>query len=242
MRPRSISLNFLAKFNVAARYNAWTDDDKAAFLTTALIGQAANLLFQYEGATYDEIIGKLRGYFGSAYQLKKYRLELKSRKKKTTETYHELALDVERITTMAYPDINSAQRDVLATDAFTEAVENTTVKYLLLEKEPATLREAATMATNLEFLYKSKEQARDHVRPRQVWTTQADPSTQQQSQKPSSWTPTQKKQQEDKGSGVSIQDTSAAAIADLIRQATDLLVTLSNIPGEPKKNPPYDFC
>ena len=77
---------FLAQFEDIAKYNNWTKKDMAAHIKAALKGGARNLLWESTGATNDEVVDKLRRRYGSSELQEKFRVELKSRKRKDDES------------------------------------------------------------------------------------------------------------------------------------------------------------
>lgn len=113
----------MSKFNIAAKYNGWDRRDRAAFLKLSLVGQPAKLIRQLEDATYAEVLQKLKTHFGGSDLLKQHRLDLKTRKKKASESWNELAFEIERITSQAYPGLDDGQRDSIALDAFVDAID-----------------------------------------------------------------------------------------------------------------------
>jgi len=76
---------FLAKFESCAEYNGWNSRDKAAHLKSALTGNAATLLQGNAKATYAEVIVLLQRRYGNSQQHEKFKLELKSRRRKPDE-------------------------------------------------------------------------------------------------------------------------------------------------------------
>ena len=85
---------FLIKFKDAAKFNGWDSKSKASYLKACLIGDAGYLLWETEGKSYDEIIDKLRGRYGSKGQQEKFRVELKCRRRRPDETLQALACDL----------------------------------------------------------------------------------------------------------------------------------------------------
>ena len=77
---------FLSRFECAAKYNGWNALDKSAHLKTCLVGAAEHLVWSAEEDTYDEMKQKLRYGFGAEEQQEKFRLELRYRRRKPTET------------------------------------------------------------------------------------------------------------------------------------------------------------
>jgi len=163
------------KFNAAARYNGWTEADKCAHLKTSLTGAAAALLWQLEDASFGEIIDKLTAHYGS-----KEVLELKCYRRKISESLQEVAAELERLSALAYPGAMILMPDILAVDAFIEALDNTALKYKLQEREPSSLRDTLVTAMKLESLMLARDSAKDQVR-RPLRAAKADVSSVQTS-------------------------------------------------------------
>ena len=56
---------FLVKFENCASFNRWTEKEKLAHLWTSLQKEAAQLLWDAQGLSYDELVNRLRKRFGS---------------------------------------------------------------------------------------------------------------------------------------------------------------------------------
>ena len=148
---------FLVKFDTCAKYNGWNSEDKAAHLKTALAGGAGALLWDLHDAAYEDIVEKLRQRYGTREQQEKFRTELKYRRRKPGESLQELAQDVERITTLAYPTAGPPMRDILGKDAFIDSLNSPGLEYKVREREPHSFSAAVTSAMKLEVLHKSLE-------------------------------------------------------------------------------------
>jgi len=98
---------FLVKFEEAAAYNGWGVDDKLGHLYCSLTGPAEDLLFSTKGITYAELTERLRQRYGTRQQQEKFRLELKFKRKKSTESLQELDGAVEKLTRLACRRVNS---------------------------------------------------------------------------------------------------------------------------------------
>ena len=171
---------FLVKFETAARYNNWTDSDKVAYLKTSLVGGADALLWQTEDTTYQELVDKLRSRYGTREQHEKFRVELRCRKRKQGEGLQELAQDIERLTTLAYPTAMPDMKDILARDAFIEALNDDSLMFKIREREPTSLREALVTCMKLETLMQSHWQQREQHKFRQVRAAQTDTKSHRQ--------------------------------------------------------------
>jgi len=88
---------FLSKFECVAKYNGWNALDKSVHLKTCLVGAAEHLVWNVEEDTYEDMKQKLRYRFGAEEQQEKFLLELRYRRRKTTETLQELATGVEKL-------------------------------------------------------------------------------------------------------------------------------------------------
>jgi len=68
------------------------------------------------------MIKVLKERFGEANQSDKYRLELKSRRRRPNETLRSLYLDTRRLTALALPDHEHRARETMACDYFIDAL------------------------------------------------------------------------------------------------------------------------
>jgi len=144
---------FLAQFENCARYNGWSEHDKAAFLHTSLSGQAGQLLWvggRLATASYEQIVSKLEQRFGAENQEEKFEIELRGRRRLKKETLQELAQDIRRLTTLAYPNDTSRTVERIAKDAFLTALGDSELELKLREREPRDLDSAFRMAMRLE--------------------------------------------------------------------------------------------
>jgi len=104
------------------------------------------------------------------------RLELRSRRRKSGEKAQELAQDIEYLVALAYPEAGADTRDVLAREAFIEALGDPGVAYKIREKGPYSLQEAVIAAMKLEVLRDTRVQHREYAKPRQIRNVQANRS------------------------------------------------------------------
>ena len=165
---------FLAKFNSCALYNGWDAEDKSAHLRASLVGGAGNLMWQNSEATYDELVEKLRSRYGSREQQEKFRVQLRHRKRKENESLQELAEDIERLVTLAFPKVDANTRDTLGSEAFINSLDNPALIFKVREKEPERLNEAVTLATKLEVLHNTCKMEKETQKMRHARGTQAD--------------------------------------------------------------------
>lgn len=159
---------FLAKFETAAEYNGWNKADKTAHLRNLLTGKAELLLWTLDRPVYEDIITRLKRRFGSEEQQQLFLCELKARRRHESESIQELSQDVERLTYLAYPSTDPTTRNVLAREAFIEALNCRALEMKVREKDPRTLEEALRVAMRLETLYQTSMKRKEDPKPRQA--------------------------------------------------------------------------
>jgi len=157
---------FLPRFECAAKYNGW--NALSAHLKTCLVGAAEHLVWNAEEDTYEDMKQKLRYRFGAEEQQEKFRLELRYRRRKTTETLQELATGVEKLVQHAYPDGDPGLLDILARGGFIDALDDEKLQKEVRRQRPTSLRLALTEAMRLEVLERGTRRSHESPRPRQV--------------------------------------------------------------------------
>jgi len=85
---------FYAQF-LCSIYNPWTKTDQLAHLKAALQKEAGQVLWDYGPEvtdSYNELLGTLKGRFGGAQQSEKFRMKIRSRRRKNGESLQKSAL------------------------------------------------------------------------------------------------------------------------------------------------------
>ena len=145
----------LAQFEIIVRRNRWDDSEKADYLKCSLTGEANHLLRDLnDSATYEEVVHRLRQRYGSLDQMEACRLALKSRRRKPGETLQHLMKDIRRLFLQAYPGQSSTLSEIMARDAFVNALQDRDLIIKVMEREPTSLDQAFKIAERME-LYKS---------------------------------------------------------------------------------------
>ena len=119
--------SYLAQFEICARYNRRTNEDKIVHLKLALKGAAAQILWD-KGVetelTFDDLVRTLKLRFGSEGQSEIYRMELISRKRGKNERIPTLHADILRLVTLAYPGQQRVINDIHAMNAFLSTLDD----------------------------------------------------------------------------------------------------------------------
>ena len=120
-----------------------------------MTGEANHLLRDLDGsATYEEVVNRLRQRYGSLDQMEACRLALKSRRRKPGETLQHLMKDIRRLFLQAYPGPSCSLSEILARDAFVNALQDRDLIIKVMEREPTSLDQAFKIAERME-LYKT---------------------------------------------------------------------------------------
>src|SRR6218665_1163455 len=144
--------SFLAQFEVCAKYNQWTDDDRFNFLRCALDKAATQLLWNFgaqEDVTYEELVGRLRQCYGAKGQADTFRAQLYYRRQRPDESLGDLLHDIRRLAVLTYPVPTNATTEILARDAFLEDIRDREFSLRVREREPRSIDEAYRIALGL---------------------------------------------------------------------------------------------
>ena len=145
----------ITQFEIIARRNQWDELEKADYLKCSLTGEANHILRDLSGtATYEEVVARLRQRYGSLDCMEACRVALKTRVRQPGETLSHLMKDIRSLFLQAYPGQTSSLSEIMARDAFVNALQDRDLMIKVLEREPATLDQAFKIAERME-LYKS---------------------------------------------------------------------------------------
>lgn len=153
---------YLAQFERIAVFNGWSLERRAAHLTAALRGPALDVLSCVSDEcsfSYQSLVSSLEQRFGDTHQGELHRTELRTRVRRARETLRELAMDVERLTNLAYPTGPVDFRARLACDYFIDALHDTDMQMAVRQAKPAKLSDALSVALEFESLSKSLKSA-----------------------------------------------------------------------------------
>jgi len=174
-------LIFLVQFQNCARYNKWKAADKLANLRWALAGNAAQLLYDAEDLSYDQLINKLRRRYGGQGMEEKFQCELRCRRRGPKESLRELAQDIQRLMSLAYPGEKSRMAEKLARDSFLTALDDPELDIKIREREPPDLDSALQIAQRYE-VFKGTVETSSNARHRVTRQTYTEPSSEDYAQ------------------------------------------------------------
>ena len=132
---------FLAQFTDVAKVNKWSPEEHLLHLRLSLMDKATDCS---RGSTVQEIQEMLRIRFG--LNSRQARDKLRHLKKTNKQTVHELGMEAQRLTRLAYPDLREQDLEEMALETFVQALDNKSVKRHLLASPAVTVAEAVQKA------------------------------------------------------------------------------------------------
>ena len=141
---------FMCTFTNCAECNAWSEKDKRAYLRWSLSGEAAQLLWDANDLSYDQLVEKLRNRFGGKGMEERFQTELRCRRRRKGESIRELAQDIRKLLSLAYPGEKSRVVEHIARDAFLTALDDPELELKIREREPEDLDAAVRFAQRSE--------------------------------------------------------------------------------------------
>jgi hypothetical protein len=116
---KSCLQTYLAKFQFISEHFGCTAKQKLLYLRTHLEGAAGELLWMHpEIVTVEAVTELLQNRFGTRNQRERFRVELRSRRRKPGENLQTLFQDIVTLMSLAYPNERSEAASVIARDAF----------------------------------------------------------------------------------------------------------------------------
>ena len=145
-------MDYKAHFDACAELNGWTDQQKGLYLSVSLRGQAQGVFGNLGSGKhdYDDLIKALEERFAPPNQTELYRVQLRERRQKASESMAELGQDIRRLTNLAYPKAPSDVRETLAKEQFVDALVNSEMRLKIKQARPVDLNDAVRHAVELE--------------------------------------------------------------------------------------------
>ena len=145
--------SFIAKFENCCEINGWDEREKLLMFKNSLTGSAATILWEFGAErqqSYSELVERLKVRYGFEGQSESFRRKLRVRKQHHGETLSRLEQEIRKLISLAYPGETSNIMELIARDAFIEALSDRDLALQILAKEPETLEKAYQVAIRLK--------------------------------------------------------------------------------------------
>ena len=112
-----------------------------------------NILWEYTHDkldTVDKVIHILTTRYGNNGLVERYRMELRTRRRQPNETLPQLLQDIQRLTSLAFPGPSNDTREIIARDAYIDALNDPVLALKIREREPSSLEETHNITMLLE--------------------------------------------------------------------------------------------
>jgi hypothetical protein len=133
--------------------NGWGDERCALELAASLRYQAVGVLAMLSPQrrkSYDALTDALRQRFEPSDLTETHRAALKTRVRKRGEPIMTLAFEIKALAAKAYPRCSQLMLEEFAIDCFADALNDTHVEWAVLQGNPTTVEQAATLAMKYE--------------------------------------------------------------------------------------------
>ena len=152
-------LDYKAHFETCAEINNWTNTEKGLYLAVALRGQAQSVMgnLSDKSKDYDSLVKALEDRFAPPNQTELYRVQLRERRQKASESLPELGQDIRRLTNLAYPTATTELRETLAKDQFVDSLISVDMRLRIIQARPTSLNDAVRHAVELEAFNRAEK-------------------------------------------------------------------------------------
>ena len=154
--------SFLAQFQNCASYNKWSKRKQLVYLWSSLEKSAGQVLWDYSAETtgsLSKMIKVLKACFDEASQSDKYRLKLKSRRRRPNETLRNPHSDIRQLAALALPELDHGARETMACYYFIDTVDDPNFALKVRERSTKDLDSALRVALQLDVWYRDVEQS-----------------------------------------------------------------------------------
>lgn len=152
-------MDYKTLFNTVSKLNERTEEENGLFLAASLSGQAQAVLGNLPGddTDYYSLVQALEERFSPPNQTKLYRVQLRERRKRATETIPELGQAVRRLANLAYPKAPSEVRETKAMEQLFDALPDSDMRIRIKQARPRDLNDAIKHAVELEAYLRAED-------------------------------------------------------------------------------------
>ena len=160
--------SYLRQFEIAAKMNGWSSEEKASNLTLSLQGEALNIIQTVkpeDQENYELLVKQLDMRYGNAHLQQVYQAQLNNRNQESKETLQEFEADISRLVHLAFPDAPENMIQALAIQRFIQGMRDSEIQQALRIAHTKTLSDALSIALEHEA---AKQASRNQSRVRNI--------------------------------------------------------------------------
>ncbi|MES9884370.1 MAG: hypothetical protein ABW185_26280, partial [Sedimenticola sp.] len=152
-------LDYKAHFETCSEINGWSYVDKGLYLAVSLRGQAQGVFGNLSERTkdYNSLVKAIGERFAPPNQTELYRVQLRERRQKASESLSELGQDIRRLTNMAYPSAPADLKETLAKEQFVDSLISMDMRLRVKQARPNNLNDAVRHAVELEAFQRAEK-------------------------------------------------------------------------------------
>lgn len=159
--------DYLPQFLKIAEWNCWSTFEMATQLIMSFEGKSLKLLGQFDEDTKDnfhKLAYALNKYFDPSEQVESWKLKFKSRKRLRNESLLDLANDIKRLASKAYPNFHMEMQNMLILDQFIDSVKNEVDLYKHLRYgRPKSIDQAVSLGLEYEIVEQTEKLQKPHL-------------------------------------------------------------------------------
>uniref|UniRef100_A0A1B0DHI2 Peptidase A2 domain-containing protein n=1 Tax=Phlebotomus papatasi TaxID=29031 RepID=A0A1B0DHI2_PHLPP len=160
---KAVLEDYLLQFEMVARARNWNAAEQAIMLASSLRGEALAVLSEIPLAKRNnlvDLVRALRTRFGREFQQGMSHLNLRSRRQLPREEIGAFALEIQKLTRLAFRDCPESARDKIALGQFVDGLADLDLQDLVRLTRPCTLEQAVYAAMDYDAARKANRASR----------------------------------------------------------------------------------
>ena len=141
---------WIQHFESVAVVNGWDDVTKLQWMHVRVTGKARVALARAKAESYKRAREALQERFEPSTKKELYKIKIRSRMKKPTETWGDFADELCVLADKAYPELQEKSRDYIALNCYLEQLRDPRINFEVRQRRPKTVSEAVTATLELE--------------------------------------------------------------------------------------------
>lgn len=147
--------DYLVHFEQVSLWNKWSYEEMSQQLIMSLRGEAQRILgdlSQSQLKDYNSLRSILASRFCPQERTVAYRVEFRSRSRKSGETPSDYGYALRRLGNLAFPDMSYSNREIIIVEQFMNGIGNSDIRSHVILHHPNTLESAISSATEFEAI------------------------------------------------------------------------------------------